>query len=152
MGIECELPALAGFGLLLQDTGLGLGVAAVDPDDRTVEVDAWHQRRAETSPRREPVIMVSQSSRPQSGSVHAVLSRAAASVALGGSGSVRCGDGASAIAALLSRGAASGPPFEQAADVSRVSRNCPETDTRSARWWPWDLPSGGHLRCCCPVR
>ena len=33
--------------------------------------------------------------------------------------------------------------------VSRVSRNCPETDTRSARWWPWDLPSGGHLRCCC---
>jgi len=36
--------------------------------------------------------------------------------------------------------------------MSRVSRNCPETDTRSARWWPWDLPSGGHLRCCCPVR
>jgi hypothetical protein len=35
----------------------------------------------------------------------------------------------------------------RACDLSRATENCPETVMRSARWWPWDLPSGGHQRC-----
>jgi len=30
--------------------------------------------------------------------------------------------------------------------VSRVSRNCPVAVMKTARWWPWDLPSVGHQR------
>ena len=30
--------------------------------------------------------------------------------------------------------------------LSRAIENCPETVMRSAHWWPWDLPSGGHQR------
>jgi hypothetical protein len=42
----------------------------------------WRHRSADTPPRRDPVIIVSQSSRPHSGSAQAVLSSAAASLAL----------------------------------------------------------------------
>ena len=28
--------------------------------------------------------------------------------------------------------------------MSRDIRNCPETVVRTARWWPPDLPGGGH--------
>jgi hypothetical protein len=37
VGIECDLPPLSGLGLLLLDPGFGLGVAAVDPEDRSVK-------------------------------------------------------------------------------------------------------------------
>ena len=30
--------------------------------------------------------------------------------------------------------------------VSMASRNCPVAVTKTAHWWPWDLPSGGHQR------
>src|SRR5450756_258216 len=30
--------------------------------------------------------------------------------------------------------------------LSRASRNCPVAVMKTARWWPWDLPSGGHQR------
>ena len=30
--------------------------------------------------------------------------------------------------------------------VSRAMRNCPVAVMKTARWWPWDLPSGGHQR------
>ena len=30
--------------------------------------------------------------------------------------------------------------------VSRAMRNCPVADMKTTRWWPWDLPSGGHQR------
>jgi hypothetical protein len=30
--------------------------------------------------------------------------------------------------------------------LSRAMRNCPVADMKTARWWPWDLPSGGHQR------
>jgi len=30
--------------------------------------------------------------------------------------------------------------------VSMASRNCPVVDMKTAHWWPWDLPSGGHQR------
>jgi len=44
------------------------------------------------------------------------------------------------------------PPYDPdrwGRPVSRDSRNCPETVMRSARWWPSDLPSGGHRMCQC---
>lgn len=30
--------------------------------------------------------------------------------------------------------------------LSMASRNCPMADMKTAHWWPWDLPSGGHQR------
>jgi len=41
----------------------------------------------------------------------------------------------------------SGPSVRLRLRLSRATENCPETVMRSARWWPWDLPSGGHQRC-----
>jgi hypothetical protein len=59
------------------------------------------QRSALISPRRRPVIIVSHSNIPQSGSAHAAFRIRAASAALGGSGFGRLGEGAFAKAALL---------------------------------------------------
>src|SRR5680860_1027506 len=33
-----------------------------------------------------------------------------------------------------------------AAGLSMASRNCPVAVMKTAHWWPWDLPSGGHQR------
>src|SRR5674476_1318011 len=41
------------------------------------------------------------------------------------------------------RAEVSGPAFPR---LSRASRNCPVAVMKTARWWPWDLPSGGHQR------
>src|SRR5665811_1874365 len=30
--------------------------------------------------------------------------------------------------------------------LSMASRNCPVAVMKTARWWPWDLPSRGHQR------
>jgi hypothetical protein len=33
------------------------------------------------------------------------------------------------------------PPDALLAFLSMASRNCPVADMKTARWWPWDLPS-----------
>ena len=91
-------PLLSRLRLLLLDAGLGLGVGPLNEQRRCRESTCCH-RRALISPRRMPVIMTTQRSRPQSGSLNAARMTAAASSALGGSGSVWLAVGATAKAA-----------------------------------------------------
>jgi hypothetical protein len=100
VGVEGDLPPLARLGFLLLDPVVGLRVTAVHPERLAVEVDVAPAQGGDF-PAARPVIMLSHSSRPDSGSDHASFKSAAASAALGGSGSVCPGAGASAIAAGL---------------------------------------------------
>ncbi len=52
VGVERDLPALHGLGLLLGDPRLGLGVAAVDPQDRLVDVEMVPAQRGHLAPAR----------------------------------------------------------------------------------------------------
>ena len=83
LGVEGDLAALPGLGLLLPHAGLGLRVAAVHPEDRPVEVDVAPSQSRDLAPPR-----AGDHGQPEqqahSGSAQAVLSSAAASSALGG--------------------------------------------------------------------
>jgi hypothetical protein len=86
---DSSLVARLGLLSLRPDRGWALLRCRVS---RAPARSTWRQGSALTSPRREPVTIVSQSSRPQSGSLaHASSSSRAASSAVGGSGSVATG-------------------------------------------------------------
>ena len=98
LGIDRDAPLLARLRLLLLNAGLGLRVG---PCTISVSVanSMCRQRKALISPRRMPLTIMSHKSDPQSRSPHAAQMTAAASSALGGSGSVWLADGAIASVA-----------------------------------------------------
>jgi hypothetical protein len=87
--------ALVGLGVVLPHPGPELTDARSDPEDRRHEATSRH-RRAQSSPRRAPVVIASHTSMPQSGSVQAVVAIVAAWVGVGGCGSAFGSAGGSA--------------------------------------------------------